>query len=109
MIKQLLLIAPLAVITACTTVSAVAPYGKDTYIIAAQDGGFGMVSPSQLHVMTAQKANNYCLKQDKEMVVSNTMKQQASAWNAASSDLIFRCVDQDDSENQRTRLVNDNK
>jgi putative hemolysin len=92
------------VLTGCSSVSPVTPYGKDTYIIGAQDGGMGTKTTAQLQVMAAQQANEYCAKQGKVMHVRNTKGQTGSSWEAASAGLIFSCIDESDPEYSRPSL-----
>jgi hypothetical protein len=87
----------------CASTSAIVPYGKDSYIINAEDV-WGGLSPGKLQVHAAQKADAYCAKQGKVMRVRNTSGQGVQWWTGTSSNLIFSCIDENDPENARPNL-----
>lgn len=94
-------IAALAV--GCATPSKVTPYGKDSYIIAVDDG-WGVNSPSSLQVKAAEAANAYCAKQGKVMRVRNASERGTAGWTITSSSLVFSCISEADPENTRPEL-----
>jgi hypothetical protein len=91
------------ILIGCASPSAIAPYGKDTYILSVDDvwGGY---SPAQLQVKAAQEASAFCAKQGKVLRVRNTMGQGTYGWTSTSSSLIFSCVYESDPENTRPEL-----
>ena len=54
----------LLLVAACASTSKVVPYGKDTYMVTADDGG-GTTNIPRLQVMVAEEANAYCAKMGK--------------------------------------------
>jgi hypothetical protein len=92
-----------ACVGACATPSAVAPYGRDSYILAVDDV-WGGHSPQALQVKAAQQANGYCASQGKVMRVRNQSGQGTPGWTSTSSSLIFSCIAEDDAENTRPDL-----
>jgi hypothetical protein len=87
----------------CATTSQVVPYGKDSYIISADDA-WGGYSSTSLQVRAAQRANAFCENQGQKMVVRNTSNTGVQAWTGTSSSLVFSCVDSNDSEYGRPML-----
>ena len=93
----------LALLTGCASTSAIAPYGKDSYILSVEDM-WGGQSSGKLQVKAAQEASEYCAKQGKVMRVRNTSGQGVQWWTGTSSNLIFSCIDENDPENTRPNL-----
>ena len=93
----------LVLLSGCASTSAIAPYGKDTYILTTDDV-WGMHSSGKLQVKAAEEANEYCAKQGKVMRVRNTSGQGVQGWTGTSSSLIFSCIDENDPENTRPNL-----
>jgi hypothetical protein len=87
----------------CASTSAIAPYGKDTFILSVSDS-MGVTSSSELKVKAAQDANAHCAKLGKVMTVRNSSAKGSQWYTSTSSDLIFSCISEDDSENVRPNL-----
>lgn len=85
------------------TPSTVTPYGKDSYIIAVDDG-WGVYSSSSLQVKAAQEANAFCAKQGKVLRVRNASERGTAGWTGTSSSLVFSCISEADPENTRPDL-----
>lgn len=100
--KRMLILAA-AVVAGCASTSAVAPYGKDSYILSVADG-MGTRSSSDLKVQAALDANAYCAKMGKVMSVRNSTEQGSHWLTATSSGLVFSCLDESDVENKRPNL-----
>jgi hypothetical protein len=67
------------------------PYGKDTFMVTADDGG-GSTSIPRLQVMVAEEANAHCAKLGKTMEVKSATA-RGNAWIGRNATLIFGCVD----------------
>lgn len=88
----------------CATTSQVVPYGKDSYMIAAEDV-WGVSSSSSMQVNAARKAGEFCASQGKVMRVRNTVQEGTQMWTGTSSSLVFSCITESDPENTRPNLV----
>ena len=87
----------------CASTSAVAPYGRDSYIVSAQDTTFGTSSSAKLQINAAQKANAFCESKGKVMHVRN-ISNRDDLYTGNSSSLIFSCISESDSEYARPDL-----
>ena len=85
------------VLTCCASISAVAPYGRDTYVVSATDT-LGLTSPENLHANAMKRANEFCKNHGKVMIVRDTSEQRTSDMTVTASSLIFSCIDENDSE-----------
>lgn len=101
--RVICLAAAATLLASCATPSQIAPYGKDSYIVAVDDA-WGATSPQSLQVRAAQEANAFCAKQGKVMRVRNTSGQGTTGWTITSSSLVFSCIAPDDPENTRPDL-----
>jgi hypothetical protein len=95
--------ASLLIVVGCASPSAIAPYGKDSYIVTVDDP-WGGHSPGKLQVRAAQEANHHCAKSGKVLRVRNTAERGTPGWTTTASTLIFSCIDPDDTENTRPEL-----
>ena len=98
------LAALLSLVTGCATTSQVVPYGKDTYMVAAEDV-LGVGSSSSMQVNAARKASEFCAGQGKTMRVRNATQEGTQMWTGTSSSLVFSCITESDPENTRPNLV----
>jgi hypothetical protein len=84
-------------LAACS--SKVLQVGKDTYMVSASGAGF---STAGVRTSVFEKAQKYCKKQGKEMVVVSLDVQPGRlGQNPPSADLTFRAVADNDKENVR--------
>jgi hypothetical protein len=90
-------------ISGCATTSSIVPYGKDSYLISAEDA-WGGASSGSLQVKAAEKANQFCESQGKKLVVRNLSAAGVQAWTGTSSTLVFSCLDASDPEYSRPTL-----
>lgn len=80
------------VLTGCATNSGVIADGKDAYIVLVS-GGHGFSSAGVLKIDAYQKANAYCLKQDKQLeTISEKTTQAGVLANSSEAELKFRCI-----------------
>jgi hypothetical protein len=84
-------LASLLLLAGCASTSKVVPYGKDTYMVAADDGG-GTTNIPRLQVMVVDEANAHCAKLGKAMEVKN-MTARGNVWIGRSATLLFTCTD----------------
>jgi hypothetical protein len=75
--------------TGCATTSQIVPYGKDTYLVNAEDV-WGTNSTGNLAVRALEQANIFCAKQNKIVQTINA-EQRGNVWVGTSSNLIFTC------------------
>lgn len=87
------------VLTGCASTSEVIQMGKDTYTVGATVRGFQ--SHSDARTLGLKKASEYCTSMGKVVSVTNTRSSGVSGWTPLDSEVIFRCLDENDSENQR--------
>lgn len=87
-------IASLAALVGCASPSAIAPYGKDSYIVTVDDA-LGGHSPGRLQVRAAEEANRYCTNQGKVLRVENSTNKGAFGWTSTASTLVFSCVNKE--------------
>ena len=90
------------VFAGCASTSAITPYGRDSYIVSAQDTS-GFSSSAQLQINAAEKANAFCESIGKVMHVRNTSNRD-DLYTGNSSSLIFSCVSESDPEYGRPDL-----
>lgn len=79
-------------VSGCAKVYAPVPYGKDTYVINAENMS-GIRSQNYLQVKAAQRANAFCEKQGKVMQVQGASGAGAHMWSGTSSNLVFSCAE----------------
>ena len=81
----------LLLIAGCASTSRVVPYGKDTFMVTADDGG-GTTNIPRLQVMVAEQANAHCATLGKTMEVKNASA-RGNVWTGRSATLIFSCTE----------------
>jgi hypothetical protein len=89
-------------IAGCESTSDVVPAGKDSYLVSGSVHG-GMLGGRSL-VDATKKANEFCDKQGKVMIIRNTSTDGNATWSNEVSNLVFSCVTKDDPEYQRPNL-----
>ena len=80
--------------------SDIAKYGKDSYIAYTKDPW--SMSRGRVSVDAARAANQFCEEKGMVMIVRNTAS--SVEFDGASANLVFSCVSESDSENQRPNL-----
>jgi hypothetical protein len=80
----------LFLLAACASTSKVVPYGKDTFMVTADDGG-GTTNIPRLQIMVADEANAHCAKLGKTMEVKNASA-RGNKWIGRSATLLFSCA-----------------
>jgi len=93
-------------LTGCENTSDVVPAGKDSYLVSGSVHG-GTLGGKSL-VDATKKANDYCAKEGKVMIIRNTTTGGSAIWANETSNLIFSCVAKDDPEYQRPNLKSAN-
>lgn len=102
--KKIILIAAIcSAMAGCATTSPIVPYGRDSYLINAEDV-WGGNSSGSLQVKAAQEANKFCASQGKVMRVRNTSGEGTAGWTTTSANLVFSCIAESDTENTRPDL-----
>jgi hypothetical protein len=103
LIQAVLSALSVSVLFGCATTSNIVSYGKDSYMLSANDiwGGY---SGGSLQVKAAERANEFCRKQGKVFVVRNTGSGGVQGWTPTSSTLVFSCISESDPENIRPNL-----
>jgi hypothetical protein len=79
----------IVLLAGCASVSNVAPYGNDTYIVSASDPG-GTTGRDDLHVKVVEQANIHCSKLSKKMVVKDAQV-SGNRWAGTGATLVFSC------------------
>lgn len=93
----LLLLIPTFILTACVSMTAVTPAGKDTYLLAGDDA-WEASSGFSIKTKLYQKADSYC-----ESIGKKFMPLSDSSVGY-SAQLRFRCLDEGDPELSRPDL-----
>lgn len=99
-----LVLAVVGLAAGCATTSPIAPAGKDTYYLNAEDI-WGVYSSGSLKAKALQEANAFCQSQGKVMRIRNTNDQGVQMWTGTSSSLLFSCIPETDAENTRPNLL----
>ncbi len=94
--------------TACSTTSNstkdIVPIGKDTYMVG-RAGSIFVDSGSEVKAQLFKDANAFCMSKGKEiMPVSTKQEDKVLGVSAASAELQFRCLNQNDPELKRPNL-----
>jgi len=85
--KRLLLIM-LLILTGCSTVGNVLPISGDTYRVTTS-GNY--TSWSGLKTSSIQRANEYCIEQNKQMAVVGWETHGVRGWSPQEAELTFKC------------------
>src|SRR5258708_18198107 len=95
--KPLAAIAVLTVLTSCAVTQKVTQLGPDTYTVGASAapvrGG-----ASAARSMAVEEAGNYCRSQGKQILVKNIESHTTNYAGAGSTDVTFRCLNENDPE-----------
>lgn len=103
MLKVQIMALSTLIFSGCASTTDIVPYGKDSYLLAAEDI-WGGHSRSSLQVKAAQRASQFCASQGKKFIVRNTNTTGTQGFTSTSSSLIFSCVSEDDKEFLRPNL-----
>ena len=85
--RKLLLIIPLILI-GCSTVGNVLPISGNTYMLTSSGHH---TSWSGLKESSIQRANEFCTKQNKHMVVVGWETHGVRGWSPQEAELTFKC------------------
>ncbi len=92
------------ILGSCVSMSDVVPVGKDTYMISGSSRAFA-AGGGTLRADLLKEAARYCAKENKVLIMKNsTAKDMVFGQSAAHSDVIFRCLDENDPEFERTEI-----
>jgi len=88
----------LVILLGCASRTGVLPMGKDTYTLSVGVAGTGSVSGNNTGAKqrALTEANQYCAKLGKQLLVNNISLNSTLA--GSTSDLIFRCLNENDPE-----------
>jgi hypothetical protein len=77
-------------LSSCVSTSEVMPYGKDTYVVSANDSVSGLNTSGDMKIRAIGAANDYCARIGKKMrpVESN---ERGNTSVGVSSTLVFAC------------------
>jgi hypothetical protein len=103
--KLILLLLIVAGLTACASNTGIVPMGRDTYMIAKQQGtGFPGLGSMKGEIIT--EGVQFCEKQGKEFQITGTKETQPPyvLGNYPRSEIEFMCLSPGDKELQRPRL-----
>jgi hypothetical protein len=88
----------------CASISDVVPVGKDTFMISGSSRAFA-AGGGTLRVELIKEATKFCDKQNKVLLMKNsTSKDMVFGQSAAHSDVIFRCLHENDPEFERPEI-----
>ncbi|CAJ0710633.1 hypothetical protein LMG7143_01658 [Ralstonia thomasii] len=79
-------------LSGCQTVSEVVPAGNGTYMVGSEVRG-GFSSWAEVRALTLNRANEYCMTQNKDMEQVDSKTHGARGWTPQEAELTFRCVD----------------
>ena len=103
--KQIYIFFAPLLLVACASHTGIVPMGKDTYMIAKQQGtGFPGLGSMKGEIIT--EGNNYCRSQNKEFQIVSTNETQPPyvLGNYPRSEITFMCISSTDPELQRPKL-----
>jgi hypothetical protein len=93
-------------LASCVSKSAIVPIGKDTYMMSGSSRAFA-AGGGTLKADLIQDAAKFCAEQNKILQMRNsTSKDMVFGQSAAHSEVIFRCLDENDPENKRIDMDN---
>lgn len=93
--KKYLMLAALAALAGCQSVSDVTQLGKDTYQVDATTRG-GFLSHGETTALALTKAREFCSAKGKEVQAAPAKTSGARGWTPLESDLTFQCLDAND-------------
>ncbi len=96
---NLVLMSAVATLTACVSSTGPVPMGRDTYMIGLDGKGF--LSSSEIIARAYKEANEFCRKQNKELMPINSRQRGMSFGVDPSAELQFMCLRSDDPDLQR--------
>ena len=82
-------------LSGCAVVSNIAPAGKDTWIVS---GTSGVLSPAKYKTELYEKASVFCAGKNREFLPISSSDINVTAWTPGSSELVFRCLLENDPE-----------
>ena len=106
--KKVLILGVVFTIAACSTTSDstkdIVPIGKDTYMVG-RAGSIFVDSGSEVKAQLFKDANAFCISQGKViMPISTKQEDKIMGVSAASAELQFRCLNENDPELRRPNL-----
>lgn len=84
-------VAAVAMITACTTISDVTLAGDGNYTVTTQVRG-GMTPWGEVKASSLKRADDYCRQQGKQTHQVNMQTHGIRGWTPQESELTFTCV-----------------
>jgi hypothetical protein len=93
--KKYALLAVLAVLAGCQSVSDVTQLGKDTYTVDATTRG-GFLSHGETTALAVGKAREFCAGQGKELQTGQPKTSGARGWTPLESSITFQCLGKND-------------
>jgi hypothetical protein len=102
--KKYLLIS-LIIVSGCASNSGVVPIGPDTFMVSRQ-AATGFSGLGTLKADAFNEANQYCIKQNKNIRVVNTSESSPPyvMGNFPRAEVQFMCLDKSDSELTRPKM-----
>lgn len=79
-------------LSACTTISEVAPAGSGNYTVTTQAMG-GMTAWGEIKATSLKRADEYCRQQGKGMRQVDMQTHGARGWTPLEAELTFACDD----------------
>ncbi|MDA3946172.1 MAG: hypothetical protein PF439_05790 [Helicobacteraceae bacterium] len=89
--KKTFLCCFLILFAGCSTISNVAPVGKDTYKVSSEMGG-QFPSWSDVKGLSLKRANEYCRERGKYMVEGTWETHGSRGWTPLTAELTFQCL-----------------
>lgn len=102
--KKYLLLS-LLIVTGCASNSGVVPIGPETFMVSRQ-AATGFSGLGTLKAEAFQEANQYCIKQNKNIRVVNTSESSPPyvLGNFPRAEVQFMCLDKSDAELTRPKM-----
>ena len=102
--KKYLLLS-LLIVTGCALNSGVVPIGQETFMVSRQ-AATGFSGLGTLKAEAIQEANQYCIKQNKNIRVVNTIESSPPyvLGNFPRAEVQFVCLDKSDAELTRPKM-----
>ena len=94
----------LLILASCVSMSDIVSVGKDTYMISGSSRAFA-AGGGKLKADLLKEAENFCASKNKVLLMTNaTAKDMVFGQSAAHSEVIFRCLDENDPEFKRPEI-----